>query len=161
MEVHPMIDTYILALAARARRKHPELASRVGDALRLIEQARMQRQPDGSWTVPSQRGKEIYHVNGACECRDYRNAFAADTSVTTFAPNGWCKHRLAATTVDWAEHLEERHANEQALADDAIAQAQERVARALAELNAAIAHKQALTRRHADDLGLTTQAPAP
>jgi len=156
-----MRHLYILALAERARRKHPELASRVADALRLIEQGRMQRNPDGSWTVPSQRGKEIYQVNGTCECRDYRNAFAADTSVTMFAPNGWCKHRLAATTRDWAEHLHERHEGEQALADDAIRQAQAHIAQALGDLNTAIAHKQALTARQAEDLGWTTPEQAP
>ena len=68
---------------------HNVYGERLTKAQAILEDAKVHRKADGSYLVESSTGHGNYRVNGQCECEDF---------VHKQAPNGWCKHRLAAKT---------------------------------------------------------------
>lgn len=69
---------------------HQVYGDRLHRAKTLLEAGKVSRKKDGAYIVESasEAGK-CYLVNGTCECDDFAHGNA---------PNGWCKHRLAAKT---------------------------------------------------------------
>ena len=75
-------------VAAQAALKLPAtLHERLGTALALVEQAAVVLDDAGRYSVRSEEDPtRLWPVNGVCTCPD----------ATCRAPEGWCKHRLAA-----------------------------------------------------------------
>jgi hypothetical protein len=72
-------------VAQKAREVLTESHGRIDQAVKLVLAGDVQLHTDGTATVASQtNGQAAYHVNGACECKDFAKA-----------PANFCKHRLA------------------------------------------------------------------
>lgn len=73
------------------RQQAARLRDRTARAALIVLTRRVEQQPDGSWLVQSEHDdSRFYRVSaGRCSCPD---AF-------THAPDGMCKHRLAARIV--------------------------------------------------------------
>jgi hypothetical protein len=73
----------------------PQLQSRVSAATALaMDRTKVLQTPDGHWEVYGSHG--WYEINGACECKDFTEGRA---------PEGFCKHRIAAGIVRRASAL--------------------------------------------------------
>ena len=75
----------VTEIAIRAHEALPASNGRVFSAVRAVLQGDVSLRPDGTADVGSQsEGETTYHVNGACECKDFAKA-----------PSNMCKHRIA------------------------------------------------------------------
>jgi hypothetical protein len=77
----------VATVAERAKAALPEANGRIDAAVKLVLAGDVEPLPDGTAKVASQsNGATAYHiVNGTCQCKDAPKA-----------PQGLCKHRLAA-----------------------------------------------------------------
>jgi hypothetical protein len=76
----------VATVAAKAKTALPACNGRIDKAVQIVLAGDVIRMRDGRAMVGSQSDAGVHYVvNGACECPD------ADR-----APEGWCKHRLAA-----------------------------------------------------------------
>jgi hypothetical protein len=86
----------VAEIAEKARAKLPECSGRVDSAVKIVLAGDVELLPDGTTQVASQsNGTAIYHVRpGHCDCKDFSKA-----------PDGLCKHRLAAAITRRAQEL--------------------------------------------------------
>jgi len=173
--------TTILLLAEAGRNTqfaadHPEIQPRIDNALHIIRQDHISDNGDGTYTVKSQtKIGEQYTVNGVCSCPD-ATGISPKTGkpLTTFAPKGRCKHRIAVDLVrkaaELARHQQQclqraedqlafaRHQYE--AARHALVQAMQRMAEADAAQQAACASCLGLSLSLADEPPLRNAEPA-
>jgi len=94
-------EQVLLYTARRAAIRYPSTADRgrIQKALRIIVDGNVQLHADGTATIQSQSEPgTTYHVNGACQCRDFSGK----------ADNGRCKHRYARSILRAAQHSLDR-----------------------------------------------------
>src|SRR5712691_3777796 len=77
----------VAEVAEKAKATLPECNGRVDSAVKIVLAGDVELLPDGKAKVASQSNgtAEYFVVNGTCECRDFPKA-----------PQGFCKHRIAA-----------------------------------------------------------------
>lgn len=88
----------IVVLSEQLRNKRPDLAPHIDGALRIIRESRiLGREENGEFLIASEGQKDqTYRVNGKCGCPSYTGVHPKTGDLlTTVAPNGWCKHRIA------------------------------------------------------------------
>src|SRR5688500_11000807 len=78
----------VSTVAIRAHEALPATHGRIFAAVKIVLAGDCELLPDGKAKVGSQSdgATEYYVVNGHCDCPDAQHK----------APDGWCKHRLAA-----------------------------------------------------------------
>lgn len=89
-----------LELARAAFAGDAETLARLDKAAELVKSGAVVDLGGGQWQVT---GGQVYHVNGACQCKDYTH-------------NGriWCKHRLAVALTKRAAELANKNGAESA-----------------------------------------------
>src|SRR5256885_11927687 len=77
----------VAEIAVNAKQALPECNGRVEKAMVIVLNGDVELLPDGKARVASQSNgsTQYFVVNGTCECKDFPKA-----------PQGWCKHRIAA-----------------------------------------------------------------
>ena len=95
----------VVEVALQAKQALPACHSRIEAAIKIVIAGDVEELADGTSKVASQSNDTItYHVvNGHCDCPDAKRA-----------PEGWCKHRLAAAIAKRAHTLAKQRLQEPA-----------------------------------------------
>lgn len=133
----------IVALADDGAQRRPDLARRLQRAVEYIRAGALTENPDGTWFVQSLSRDRVYLVNGHCNCADARAV-----AISTAAPDGYCKHRLAVGLVRRWRQLEAQRLGAIAAAQDEVTAARQAMREAAIRMNKARAALRAAKRAY-------------
>ena len=103
--IHDTVNTLTLEHIAKDLEKHTGYGDRFMKAAKIVLSDGVKDLGKGEYEVHSGTDTDIrYKVNGTCNCQDWKNWLKHEAwlkkpegdDVKTFAPKGWCKHRIAA-----------------------------------------------------------------